>query len=115
MASTYTTNLNLEKPNGNDDINVQAINGNMDKLDGKVPVIYKKTVSGTTTASGALDSGLNTNIYYILECHRTDAVGFVFWRGDGYMTAFNAQMNILSTTGITVEVTYCKRSILQTP
>ena len=33
MASTYTTNLGLEKPNGNDDISVLAINGNSDILD----------------------------------------------------------------------------------
>lgn len=33
MASTYTTNLGLEKPDGNDYINVLAINGNSDKLD----------------------------------------------------------------------------------
>ena len=107
--------MNLKKPAGTDSISILDINGNMDILDGKVPVIYKKTVTGITTASGALDSGLNTNTYYILECHRTDAVGFVFWRGDGYMTAFDAQMDILSGTYISVEVTYCKRSVLQTP
>ena len=33
MASTYTTNLNLEKPDGDDDISVLAINGNSDKID----------------------------------------------------------------------------------
>lgn len=33
MASTYTPSLHLEKPNGNDDISIQAINGNSDIID----------------------------------------------------------------------------------
>ena len=33
MASTYTTKFNLEKPDGDDDISVLAINGNSEKID----------------------------------------------------------------------------------
>ena len=33
MASTYTSNIGLEKPDGDDDISVIAINGNSEKLD----------------------------------------------------------------------------------
>ena len=51
MASTYTTNLNLEKPDGDDDISVLAINGNSDKIDAALARTYGSlsTISGNIT------------------------------------------------------------------
>ena len=50
MASTYTTNLHLEKPDGDDNISVLAINGNSDIIDA---ALVKANESLTT---------INTNI-----------------------------------------------------
>ena len=50
MASTYTTKLHLEKPDGDDNISVLAINGNMDIIDntcGLTDVTSHFTVNGT--------------------------------------------------------------------
>ena len=65
MASTYTTHYNLEKPDGNDDINVNAINSDFDKIDAAIwnTLTYRRTF----TASDNLDTLINegTGIYTI--------------------------------------------------
>lgn len=45
MASTYTTNLHLEKPDGDDDISVLAINGNSDILDAAIKALREVVAS----------------------------------------------------------------------
>ena len=56
MASTYTTNLHLEKPDGDDDISVLAINGNSDILDAAIKALQDKfttTIAYPTATSGS--------------------------------------------------------------
>ena len=63
MASTYTTHYNLEKPDGNDDINVLALNSDFDKIDAAIWGLsgtYKRTL----TANDNIDS-IDDGIYYL--------------------------------------------------
>ena len=56
MASTYTSNIGLEKPDGNDDINVIAINGNMDKLDAAIRTMMLLVGDFTSVSPGGIGS-----------------------------------------------------------
>lgn len=58
MASTYTTNLHLEKPDGDDDINVSAINANSDTLDSVI-----KALQDLHNITIAYPTNLNSNVW----------------------------------------------------
>lgn len=53
MAS-YTENLNLKKPAGNENVSIDDINGNMDAIDEEFGNVQKKytTIAGTMLATG---------------------------------------------------------------
>lgn len=83
MASTYTTHYNLEKPNGNDDINVNAINSDFDKID--AAIWNSLTLHRFLTASDDLNNlaSEGTGFYVIgndlpLQCPAGYAWSFVF-------------------------------------
>ena len=66
MAS-YTTNLNLKKPAGSENVAIGDINGNMDTIDSaygtlsdqiaSIPVIKTNSFTDTTSASGNVSQG----------------------------------------------------------
>lgn len=76
--------------------------------------IYKKTITGTTSATGALDSQINVDNNYIISAALScggGTAGFAFWRGnDGYLRCFDIDMQPLVSTGVSVDIIYCKRS-----
>ena len=61
MASTYTSIIGLEKPDGNDDINVLAINGNSEKLDKR----------DTAAVFGAGESNFGSSAITLYNCTGT--------------------------------------------
>lgn len=73
--------------------------------------ILKKTVTATTSASGALDAGLDIETQYILSTRCTSRTNaFAFHRGDGYLTVFNIVndvMTVLKNTEVTFDIYYC--------
>lgn len=52
MASTYTSKLNLEKPDGDDDISVLAINGNSDKIEAFAGNLITENHGAVSSLSG---------------------------------------------------------------
>lgn len=120
MAS-YTPFLNLEKPTTSERLDVLKINSNWDKIDegvsslnSKLTRIYKKTITGTTSATGAIDSQLNVSNYYIVSATLTrgsGTAGFAFWRGnDGYLRCFDIDMQPIANTAVSIDIIYCKNS-----
>lgn len=82
-------------------------------LNNDLTTLYKTTITGTTTSSGAIRSGISPSVYYILQARITSQNGFAFWRGtDQYLQTYDASMSPLGNTEITVEVVYCSRSEL---
>lgn len=83
-------------------------------LNSKLTRIYKKTITGTTLATGAIDSQLNVSNYYIVSATLTrgsGTFGFVFWRGkDGYLRCFDIDMQPLANTAVSIDIIYCKNS-----
>lgn len=76
--------------------------------------ILFETVSGTTTASGALEwPNRFTTTYQLLSARSTSGNNiFAFARGDGYLTVFtvtNNALTVLANTAVTFEVAYCKK------
>lgn len=63
MASTYTTNYNLEKPDPNADININPINGDMDSLDSIINTLQTdvNTKTNRKTIQGAVLQQLNSS------------------------------------------------------
>ena len=61
MAS-YTTNLNLKKPAGSENVAIGDINGNMDTIDTAYGSL-KSLISGSIPNNTNLDSFLNQGIY----------------------------------------------------
>ena len=78
--------------------------------------LYIKSVTGTTTSTGAITPGIDISIYYIISAAFTSTnanTGFVLWRGkDGYLHCFNADMTIMANTSVKLQVVYCRRSEL---
>lgn len=79
-------------------------------MDSKNIRIKKKTVTATTSNSGAFDAGLDIDTQYILAARCTSTTNrFAFHRGDGYMTAFyisNDVMTVLKNTSVTFDIYY---------
>lgn len=65
MSSTYTSHYNLEKPDGNDDISVLAINGNFDKIDAAIwnTLTFRRTFTASDNLNAINNEG--TGIYAI--------------------------------------------------
>lgn len=76
--------------------------------------IYKKTITGTTSATGAIDSQINVDNYYIVSAafvRGGGTAGFAFWRGnDGYLRCFDINMQPLANAAVSIDIIYCKRS-----
>ena len=63
MAS-YTTNLNLKKPSGSENVAISDINGNMDTIDSAVGALQDRFGNYSETAITSLDSvPVNTTGY----------------------------------------------------
>ena len=81
MASTYTSRLHLEKPDGDDDISILAINGNSDIIEEKLA----KYTWGTRITYGS-----NSRIDYwktgFMVC-----VQVVYHRSDGDIEAWTSE------------------------
>lgn len=77
------------------------------------PPILVVTVSGTTTASGALVLPFSFGSYYVVSTECTSNVNyFAFSRGDGYLTCFTVVDGHLVTaanTALTFNVYYAQR------
>lgn len=79
-----------------------------------VTPLYKKSVTGTPSTTGSIQSGLSTGTYYILSTRISGVNGFAFWRGnDGYVVCYNLNLQPI-TSQVTVEIVYCKRADLKT-
>jgi hypothetical protein len=72
--------------------------------------IKTKTVTGTTTSTGAISMGLAIDNVKVLGIRiKNPAVGYAFQRGDGYATVFtvtNNVMTILPNTSVTIDIFY---------
>lgn len=83
-------------------------------LNSQLTRIYKKTITGTTSTTGALDSQINVDNNYIISAtlsRNGGTAGFAFWRGnDGYLRCFDIDMQPIVSTGVSVDIIYCKRS-----
>lgn len=93
---------------------VAAVNS----INGKFTQLYIKTITGTTTSTGAITPNIDVNNYYIIQASivRNGAkAGFAFWRGkDGYVHCFNSDMTVMANESVSIDVVYCKRSELKT-
>lgn len=83
-------------------------------LNSKITPIYKKTITGTTSATGAIDSQINVDNNYIVSAafvRGSGTAGFAFWRGnDGYLRCFDIDMQPLANTAVSIDIIYCKNS-----
>lgn len=72
--------------------------------------VLRKTVSGTTTSSGALDMALLSSDRNVLSVRSTGGANiFGFPRGDGYITVFSIQNSVLTplvNTSVSFEILY---------
>lgn len=64
MAS-YTTNLNLKKPAGSDNINIADINTNMDTIDSAVGTLQKFAQAGSVANNTALNNVVTPGFYLL--------------------------------------------------
>ena len=69
-------------------------------------LIKTKTVTGVTSASGALGTSTDVQNMKIIGTRMVSQVGFAFMRGDGYCTVFDNEMNKITNTNVTVEIYY---------
>ena len=128
MATSKTltpTNVTIQIPDMTDAPD-QAVNSNcIDKLgdavntlNSKLTRIYKKTITGTTSATGAIDSQINVDNNYIVSAafvRGSGTAGFAFWRGnDGYLRCFDIDMQPLINTSVSIAIIYCKNSEIGT-
>lgn len=61
---TYTTNLNLKKPNGDEYYNIEDFNENADLIDAAISDVYTKTQTDTAIAeaiNSAITDAINTS------------------------------------------------------
>lgn len=90
--------------------------GGLNSLYNRLIPIYIKTVTGTTTGTGAITPNIDISTYFILGAAFTSdnaSTGFVFWRGkDGYLHCFDTSMTAMANTSVKLQVVYCKRSNL---
>jgi hypothetical protein len=93
---------------------VSAVNS----INGKFTQLFIKTITGTTTSTGAITPNIDVNNYYIIQASiiRNGAkAGFALWRGkDGYVHCFNSDMTVMANESVSIDVVYCKRSELKT-
>ena len=105
----------LSNLNTTDRTNVVAA---VNSINGKFTQLYIKTITGTTTSTGAITPNIDVNNYYIIQASiiRNGAkAGFAFWRGkDGYVHCFNSDMTVMANESVSIDVVYCKRSELKT-
>lgn len=108
-ATLSTSNVTLVSSGGMNDLKNQ-----IDSLNSKLTRIYKKTITGTTSATGAIDSQINVDNNYIVSSafvRGGGTAGFAFWRGnDGYLRCFDIDMQPLANTAVSIDIIYCKRS-----
>lgn len=72
--------------------------------------LYRKTISGAVSSSGALTSGLDVSVYFILSVRMLESNGYVFWRGrDAYLTFYNNAMSLITSGNVKAEIVYCRR------
>lgn len=109
MAS-YTTNLNLKKPAGSENVAIGDINNNMDTIDtaygtlnSKIDTyIFNKTYSVTTSSTGAVSVETADKPHRFVGALLTSGgPGFVFRRDESYFTVFNNSMQPLANTAVT--------------
>ena len=85
----------------------RSVKAAIDSLNSKIKT---KTVTGTTTVSGAINMGLSIDSVKVLDIRiKNPTVGYVFQRGDGYATVFtvtNNAMTILPNTSVTLDIFY---------
>ena len=101
--ATYTSRLNLKKPGGNENININDINGNMDKIDAEaVARNQSKTWSSAITVTQFINEcetamGTTKGIYFLgyinyaaLQAWGLDFNGYVIglYHTEGYKSIF---------------------------
>ena len=90
------------------------INEDITALKNSLTPLYKKTITGTTTSTGALQliglDALTTD--FIIHTRLASEIGYAFWRGDNYLLICNTMFTPAVNKEVTVEVVYCKRSEL---
>ena len=107
MASTYTTNLHLEKPDGNDDINVSAINGNSDILDallksstGNLSILSPNVSAAERARYAKFGKVVVIGLTFTVSDTITDTTGVLFTGAPNALQPVRAHLiDILSQTG----------------
>ena len=108
MAS-YTTNLNLKKPAGSENVSIGDINNNMDLIDQAYGTLNSNKVGdvncGTANSNNTLSVSMNNNersiIVGIASHERRSFMVFAYVSGSGSVTIveINKGNNITLTTG----------------
>lgn len=92
-----------------------TITGAVSSLNGNLTPFYLKTVTGTTSSTGVISTGIATSTYFIVAVRITGQIALAFWRGvDEYAYCYNANMTPLANTSVKLEIMYCKRTELGT-
>ena len=116
MAS-YTTNLNLKKPAGSENVAIGDINGNMDTIDtaygalnSKIDNLLKsKTLTNTTDSDGLVSLGMQSSDYAVVAVVDNDSSKKNIYVPFKYLGIWHVR--VTSPTGVTVASTSCNMKI----
>lgn len=78
----------------------------------KLAPIYRKVITGETSATGAIAHGLSNRA--IIGAIRRDSVGFAFNRGDGYMVVTGTTFQPAISTSVNIDIYYVKDADVKT-
>lgn len=87
--------------------------GGLNALNSKIVEFHKKTITGTTTVSGAISADLNMTSWEIISVRCTSQTALAFHRGDGYIMMKKADdLSAIASTSVTIDIVYAwKNSI----
>lgn len=115
MAS-YTTNLNLKKPAGSENVSIGDINNNMDLIDNaygplNAKVLKKTTKTGTTSSNGNVNISMGVDQYDIISVSYVGGIAIPY-KANAYewlVHVMDTALTPVASTAISLDVIYTNK------